>query len=466
MKKQFLTTTLAFTLGFSAIGAIPAAVQPINVSAATTNSYNNQQAVETKANQLIQTAKSLIGKATYSNTVYKSTYPYKFSCATFLMYIFEKNGVDIGTYNEDYMMKQGTYVAKDQLQKGDLLFFDSRGGSVPNHVAMYMGDNKVIHMADPKQNIVISDLDSKPYYKDNYITARRVLPTLLSANPATTGDKIIEKAFSLKSKVTMGNTNNESSLTFTGPGFVNYVYKQNSVTLGTTNVIDMMKKGTTVSRANLKKGDLVFFNSVKGSSTPSIVAIYAGDHRIIIPNSDGILTRVLMVDYYDQHYITAKRVISGSSTPVKTVTPKPVTTVTPTPVTSPQVSTTSADKIVNLASSLIGKAKFGYGYNEGTLTFTSAGFTYYVYKNQGIDLKEKLASRQAQTGTAVQKANLQKGDLLFFSTNNGGTSIKETGIYTGNNQYIRLKTNVGVVKESLTSTWAKQNYVSAKRVIK
>ena len=49
MKKKFLTTTLAFTLGFSAISAIPAAVQPINVSAATTNSYNNQQAVETKA---------------------------------------------------------------------------------------------------------------------------------------------------------------------------------------------------------------------------------------------------------------------------------------------------------------------------------------------------------------------------------------------------------------------------------
>lgn len=455
MKKKFLKTTLVFTLGFSAISAIPATVHPINVSAATTNSYNNQQAVETKANQLIQTAKSLIGKATYSNTVYKPTYPYKFSCATFLMYIFEQNGVDIGTYNEDYMMKQGTYVARDQLQKGDLLFFDSRGGSVPNHVAMYMGDNKVIHMADPKQDIVISDLDSKPYYKDSYITARRVLPTLLSANPATTGDKIVEKAFSLKSKVKMGNTNNESSLTFTGPGFVNYVYKQNSVTLGTTNVKDMMKKGTTVSRSNLKKGDLVFFNSVKGSSTPSIVAIYAGDHRIIIPNSEGILTRVLMVDYYNQHYITAKRVISGSSTPV-----------TKAPVTSPQVSTTSADKIVNLASSLIGKAKFGYGYNEGTLTFTSAGFTYYVYKNQGIDLKEKLASKQAQIGTTVQKANVQKGDLLFFSTNNDGTSIKETGIYIGNNQYIRLKTNGSVVKESLTSTWAIQNYVSAKRVIK
>ena len=69
-----------------------------------------------------------------------------------------------------------------------------------------------------------------------------------------------------------------------------------------------MNLGTTVSRANLKKGDLVFFNSVKGSKTPSLVAIYAGDHRIMIPNSNGILTRVIMVDYYNEHYITAKRV--------------------------------------------------------------------------------------------------------------------------------------------------------------
>ena len=55
-----------------------------------------------------------------------------------------------------------------------------------------------------------------------------------------------------------------------------------------------------------------------------------------------------------------------------------------------------------------------------TLTFTGAGFTYYVYKNQGIDLKNKLASQQAQIGKAVQKANLQKGDLLLFSTDNKG----------------------------------------------
>ncbi|WHY85490.1 NlpC/P60 family protein [Neobacillus novalis] len=451
MKKRLVTTTLAFTLGLGAFGAAPIAINPTKVSAATVNSQNNQLAVEAKADQLIQTGKSLIGKATYSTSEYKSTYPYKFSCATFIDYIFKQNGVDLATYNENYMVQQGTYVSRDQLQKGDLVFFKSKKtGTDPDHVGMYIGDNKVIHMADSKQNIVIADMNSKPYYTDAYFSARRVLPSLLPSNPATKGETIVEQSFNLMKKVTMGSVNDEKAMKFTGTGFVNYVYKTNGVNLGTTNIKEQMKLGTTVSRGNLKKGDLIFFNSTIGSSTPSTLAIYAGDHRIIIPNSNGILTRVLFVDYYDQHYITAKRVFTDS------VAPK---------VTQPTASTLPADKIVDFASSLTGKAKFGYSYNESTLTFTSAGFTYYVYKNQGIDLKYKLASQQAQMGKAVTKANLQKGDLLFFSTNNGGSNITQTGIYLSNNQYLSLTTSGSVVKDSLDSVFAKNNYVTARRIL-
>ncbi|HAU34084.1 MAG TPA: peptidoglycan hydrolase, partial [Lysinibacillus sp.] len=99
------------------------------------------------------------------------------------------------------------------------------------------------------------------------------------------------------------------------------------------------------------------------------------------------------------------------------------------------------------------------------LTFTSAGFTYYVFNKNGIDLKDKLASKQALVGTKVLKSQLQKGDLLFFSTNDGGANITQTGIYLGNNQYISMTTN-NVVKQNLSSTWAQKNYVTARRVIK
>ncbi|WP_431028587.1 C40 family peptidase [Lysinibacillus sp. LZ02] len=448
MKKHFLTTTLALTIGFSSFTTIPTITEPIEVSAATATTQNNAQAVAVKADQLIATAKSLIGKATYSNTEYKATYPYKFSCATFLMYIFEKNGVDLATYNENYMMQQGTYVPRSQLQKGDLLFFKSKTtGTDPDHVAMYIGNNKVIHMADPKQNIVISDLDSKPYYTESYVTARRVLPTLMSSNPATKGDSIVATAYANLNKVKMGSVNNEAALTFTGGGFVEYIYRKNGVSLGTKTINEQMKLGTAVSKSNLQKGDLVFFNSTKGSKTPSLVAIYAGDHRLIIPNSNGIITRVLLVDYYADHYITARRVANMSTT------------------NPPTQSTTSATQVVSTATSLLGKATFGYSYNESALTFTSAGFTYYVYKKNGINLKYKLASQQATVGTAVAKANLQKGDLLFFSNNNGGQKITQTAIYTGDNQYIMLKTNGTAVKQNILSTWSKNNYVTARRVM-
>ena len=59
MNKRFLTTTLALTIGFSTVGMVQPTVQPIEVEAATTtNALNNSQAVNAKADQLIQTGKA------------------------------------------------------------------------------------------------------------------------------------------------------------------------------------------------------------------------------------------------------------------------------------------------------------------------------------------------------------------------------------------------------------------------
>ncbi|WP_233711477.1 C40 family peptidase [Lederbergia citrisecunda] len=114
---------------------------------------------------------------------------------------------------------------------------------------------------------------------------------------------------------------------------------------------------------------------------------------------------------------------------------------------------------------MIGKAKFGYSYDESSLTFTGAGFTFYVFKQYGIDLKSKLASQQAQVGKAVSKSHLHKGDLVFFSTDNNGKNINQAGIYIGGNQYIALSTNGQVVKDSLSTDWAVKNFVTARQVL-
>ncbi|MEH7276676.1 C40 family peptidase [Neobacillus vireti] len=488
MNKKLITTSVALMITFSGMSIPTFHLSTNHAAAATTtipNPYNNQAAVDAKADQIIATAKNLIGKATYGTK--KLTYPYQFACATFVNYVFAQNGVDIATETEEYMMEQGYEVPRDQLQKGDLVFFDANPANTDptDHLGIYIGDNKIIHMANPELNITISDLDSTSYYRNNYVKAKRVLPSLLSANPTTKGDQVVSSYFALKDKVKINSTtNNTAAATFTNAGLVDHIYKQAGINLGTTNMNEQMKLGQPVSKDNLKKGDLVFFNNKTGSNTPALVGIYGGDHRLLLASTAyGTVTRILFLPYYnDLHYITARRVITETPvtvtpTPEPAPTPAPAPTPTPAPAPAPTPAPapaptpapapaptpavpTKADNIVTSATNLIGKANFGYVYNVSTLTFTPGGFTKYIYGQHGINLKSTLASYQATLGQPVEKANLQKGDLIFF----GGASISNVGIYAGDDQFIHLIRGKGTIKENLNSDWATQNYKTARRV--
>lgn len=59
--------------------------------------------------------------------------------------------------------EQGTEITADQLQPGDLLFYTSGSATDPEigigHVAIYIGDGKVIHSSNEKNGIRISDWD-------------------------------------------------------------------------------------------------------------------------------------------------------------------------------------------------------------------------------------------------------------------------------------------------------------------
>jgi hypothetical protein len=64
-------------------------------------------------------------------------------------------------------------VAKEDLQKGDLVFFSS-SGKTPTHVGIYIGDNQFIHAASRSKKVVISDL-GKTWYDFRYLGARRIV---------------------------------------------------------------------------------------------------------------------------------------------------------------------------------------------------------------------------------------------------------------------------------------------------
>jgi len=131
-------------------------------------------AATSKADAVIQTAKSLIGRAEYDFGT-RDKRNLIFDCSSFTQYVFGKNGVDL-KWGTRYQKYAGKYVSKSNLQKGDLVFFSgSSNSSKIIHVGIYIGNGNFIHILDVRgSDVHISSLTSGKW-ADRYVTARRVL---------------------------------------------------------------------------------------------------------------------------------------------------------------------------------------------------------------------------------------------------------------------------------------------------
>ena len=74
-------------------------------------------------------------------------------CSGFTMRIFEHFGVSTGRTSRD-QAANGREISLDQIQPGDLLFYAS--GKTIDHVALYIGDGKIIHASTSKTGIAVS----------------------------------------------------------------------------------------------------------------------------------------------------------------------------------------------------------------------------------------------------------------------------------------------------------------------
>ncbi len=69
--------------------------------------------------------------------------------------------------------KQGEVISDvDDLQFGDLVFFDTRSGVSPGHVGIFIGDNLFAH-ASSKKGVTISSI-THSYYKTRFMSGRRI----------------------------------------------------------------------------------------------------------------------------------------------------------------------------------------------------------------------------------------------------------------------------------------------------
>lgn len=106
--------------------------------------------------------------------VWGGTSPKGFDCSGFVQYVYKHFGIKINRVACD-QATDGTFVAKDDLIPGDLVFFDTNGGhSFINHVGMYIGGGRFIQASSGHGEVMLTDI-TKGFYANTYITARRIL---------------------------------------------------------------------------------------------------------------------------------------------------------------------------------------------------------------------------------------------------------------------------------------------------
>ncbi|MEI7027797.1 C40 family peptidase [Paenibacillus sp. y28] len=96
-----------------------------------------------------------------------------FDCSSFMKTIFAAYDIKLPRVSRD-QAKEGSYVSKSNLKVGDLVFFTTPdSGSRIGHVGLYVGDGQMIHTYG-EGGVKYTSI-SKEWWKDHYVTARRVI---------------------------------------------------------------------------------------------------------------------------------------------------------------------------------------------------------------------------------------------------------------------------------------------------
>jgi len=119
----------------------------------------------TRGRTVVAVAKQYVG-APYR---WGGSSPEGFDCSGLVRYVYAQVGVSL-PHNAAQQYRLGTPVAREDLEPGDLVFFDHL-----RHNGIYVGDGRFIHARQTGRRVAIAGLD-EPWYASHFVGGRRLDP--------------------------------------------------------------------------------------------------------------------------------------------------------------------------------------------------------------------------------------------------------------------------------------------------
>ncbi len=155
---------------FAGFKAAEPSVVPAAFSASRAASPGSGASANDWGDRLVSRAMNYLGTPyRYGGTSPKTG----FDCSGFVYYLYDAVfGQRIPRMPHD-MAREGTPVARGDLQRGDIVFFGSRGTFT--HIGIYAGNNQFVHATHRGSPVMVTDLDGN-YFRERYMTAVRLSP--------------------------------------------------------------------------------------------------------------------------------------------------------------------------------------------------------------------------------------------------------------------------------------------------
>ncbi|MFS0654149.1 C40 family peptidase [Bacillus sp. 179-C3.3 HS] len=388
--------------------------------------FMSQSELSAQTKSPVAKAKSLIGTPYQTSGTDPKT---GFDSSGFIQYVFKTSGsFDLPRKVID-QYQIGKKVSWEQAKPGDLVYFRKleETKAVPTHVALYVGNQQVIHLTQSK-GVMKTDVSQSKYWKERYFAVKR-----LPDSQEISDDRLTKEALKyIGVPYVFGAA--DPKVGFDCSGFLQYLFETSLGIYLPRSAEQQWMVGESVAIDNIRPGDFVFFSNTykKGISH---VGMYVGGNRFIhASRSESVTISYLSDSYWQRKWTGAKRF-----TKLKLAKENP---------------------IVSKAAMYIGEAPYAKGGTTPKNGFDTAGFTQYIYEQvYGIQLP-RYASGQVKEGKPVKRSELKPGDLVFFKA----TSLIPA-IYAGSNQVIHVTASKGVVMTNMkTSTYWKDKYETAVRI--